>query len=46
MHNLPKFIIILYFILYSGCGIYKPVDAKKVSPTGGERAKKNIEEGY
>jgi len=45
MHNLPKFIIILYFILYSGCGIYKPVDAKKVSPTGTERAKKNIEEG-
>ena len=45
MHNLPKFIIILFFILYSGCGIYKPVDAKKVSPTGSERAKKNIEEG-
>ena len=45
MHNLPKFIIILFFILHSGCGIYKPVDAKKVSPTGSERAKKNIEEG-
>ena len=45
MHNLPKFIIILFFILHSGCGIYKPVDAKKVSPTGTERAKKNIEEG-
>ena len=46
MHNLPKFIIILFFILQSGCGIYKPgVDAKKVSPTGSERAKKNIEEG-
>ena len=45
MHKLPKFIIILFFILYSGCGIYKPVDAKKVSPTGSERAKKNIEEG-
>ena len=46
MHNLPKFIIILFFISYSGCGIYKPgVDARKVSPTGTERAKKNIEEG-
>ena len=45
MHNLPKLIIILFFILYSGCGIYKPVDARKVSPTGTERAKKNIEEG-
>ena len=45
MHNLPKLIIVLFFILYSGCGIYKPVDAKKVSPTGTERAKKNIEEG-
>ena len=45
MLNLPKFIIILFFILHSGCGIYKPVDAKKVSPTGTERAKKNIEEG-
>ena len=45
MLNLPKFIIILFFILHSGCGIYKPVDARKVSPTGTERAKKNIEEG-
>ena len=45
MHTLSKFIIILFFILYSGCGIYKPVDAKKVSPTGTERAEKNIEEG-
>ena len=45
MHNLPKFIIILFFILHSGCGIYKPTDARKVSPTGTERAKKNIEEG-
>ena len=46
MHNLPKITIILFFILYSGCGIYKPgVDARKVSPTGSERAKKNIEEG-
>ena len=45
MHNLPKFTIILFFLLYSGCGIYKPVDAKKTSVTGTERARKNIEEG-
>ena len=45
MHNLPKLIIILSLILFGGCGIYKPVDARKVSPTGTERAKKNIEEG-
>ena len=45
MHNLPKFTVILFFIIYSGCGIYKPVDARKTSVTGTERAKKNIEEG-
>ena len=45
MHILPKLIIILFFILSSGCNIYKPVDARKVSPVGTERAKKNIEEG-
>ena len=32
-------------MLYSGCGIYKPVDVKKTSVTGTERARKNIEEG-
>lgn len=30
--------------LYS-CGIYKPVDARKVSPNDEERIKKNVEEG-
>ena len=45
MHILPRLIIILFFILSSGSNIYKPVDARKVSPTGTERAKKNIEEG-
>ena len=44
MHILPRLIIILFFILSSGCNIYKPVDARKVSPTGTERARKNIEE--
>ena len=45
MHILLRLIIILFFILSSGCNIYKPVDARKVSPVGTERAKKNIEEG-
>ena len=45
MHILPRLIIILFFILSSGCNIYKPVDARKVSTVGTERAKKNIEEG-
>ena len=31
--------------MFSGCGIYKPVDVKKTSVTGTERARKNIEEG-
>ena len=29
----------------SSCGIYKPVDARKVSPNSKERVKKNLEEG-
>ena len=45
MHILPKLIIILFFIFYNGCGIYKPVDARKIPETGIERARKNIEEG-
>ena len=35
---------ILVFSLNS-CGIYKPVDARKVSPNADERVKKNLEEG-
>ena len=31
--------------MFSGCGIYKPVDVKKTSVTGTERARQNIEEG-
>ena len=31
--------------MITSCGIYKKTDARKVSPTGTERAKKNIEEG-
>ena len=31
--------------LLGSCGIYKPVDARKVSPNADERVKKNLEEG-
>ena len=30
---------------FSSCGIYKPTDARKVSPNANERVKKNLEEG-
>ena len=36
-------IVILSFL--GSCGIYKPVDARKVSPNSKERVKKNLEEG-
>jgi len=32
-------------ILLSSCGIYKPVDSRKISPNSQERVKKNLEEG-
>ena len=38
------FVISLLSFLNS-CGIYKPVDARKVSPNADERVKKNLEEG-
>ena len=31
--------------LINSCGIYKPVDARKISPNSKERVKKNLEEG-
>jgi len=40
-----KTLLIVFFFISSGCGIYKPVDARKVSPNAKERAKKNLEEG-
>jgi hypothetical protein len=46
MRNFTK--IILYFFLISSllsCGIYKPVDTRKVPISGPERAKKNVAEG-
>ena len=37
--------ILLIFVVISGCGIYKKVDARKVPPNVNDRVKKNIEEG-
>ena len=36
-------ITILGFI--TSCGLYKPVDTRKISPNAKERVKKNLEEG-
>ena len=33
------------FVSISGCGIYKPVDARKVDPNANVRTQKNLEEG-
>ena len=38
-------IILLIFVVITGCGIYKKVDAKKVSPNVNDRVNKNIQEG-
>ena len=41
-----KFLVFVIFALFftQSCGIYKPSDARKVSPDPDERVKKNIEE--
>ena len=38
-------IFIISIFLLTSCGIYKPTDARKISPNPNERIKKNIEEG-
>ena len=40
----PMSLMVVFSFLLS-CGIYKPVDARKVSPNSKERVKKNLEEG-
>ena len=37
--------LIAVFVLVDSCGIYKPVDTRKISPNSKERVKKNLEEG-
>ena len=47
-HNLIKSIVpILFLLLFllTSCGIYKPSDARTVSPNVDERVKKSIQEG-
>ena len=39
------FVGIIVIILLNSCGIYQPVDTRKVSPNSKERVKKNLEEG-
>ena len=36
---------LLLLTFLNTCGIYKPVDARKVSPNADERVRKNLEEG-
>ena len=50
LNNIQKrttFIMLGIFVLalVNSCGIYKPVDARKVSPNADERVRKNLEEG-
>ena len=43
---MKKLIILFYILLFStSCGIYKPVDARKVPASADERVQKNLEEG-
>ena len=43
--KITNLILVLSFLLTANCGIYKPVDARKVDPNVSARVKKNIEEG-
>ena len=45
MPKLISFILVLFVMTLNGCGIYKKVDARKVSPNANERSKQNIQEG-
>ena len=50
LNNIQKrtaYIVLGIFILtfINSCGIWKPVDARKISPNADERVRKNLEEG-
>ena len=45
MSKLPFLLLFLIFMSLNGCGLYKKVDARKVSPNVNERAETNIKEG-
>ena len=40
-----RILVIFFIFILTGCGIYKPVDARKVPVNDEERIKKNMEEG-
>ena len=42
---IPFITLVVFLALINSCGIYKPVDARKVDPNVEERVKKNLEEG-
>ena len=45
LSNIKLFFLILLIFYLNSCGIYRPVDARKVSPNAKERVEKNIQEG-
>jgi hypothetical protein len=44
-NNPVLFYSLIFLFCLNSCGIYKPVDARKVSPNADERVQKNLEEG-
>ena len=44
MSKLLFLLLFLIFMSLNGCGLYKKVDARKVSPNVNERAETNIKE--
>ena len=46
MKNILQSILLIFIAIYlNSCGIYRPVDARKVSPNANERVKQNQKEG-
>ncbi|MDA9071639.1 DUF3576 domain-containing protein [Candidatus Pelagibacter sp.] len=46
MKNIFQSILLIFIAIYlNSCGIYRPVDARKVSPNANERVKQNQKEG-
>ena len=46
MKNIFQSILLIFIAIYlNSCGLYRPVDARKVSPNANERVKQNQKEG-
>ncbi|MBD1137138.1 DUF3576 domain-containing protein [Pelagibacterales bacterium SAG-MED49] len=45
MSKFLSLILVFIFLALGGCGIYKKVDARKVSPNVNDRVKENLEKG-